>query len=85
MTVPMANEAPAAIIAHASTLLFLLLGIVGLRLLLLLNDVPTRLRRLIDQDGFAIFLGLDGQLEPTLRHGDERDSVLSVANTLCDP
>jgi hypothetical protein len=42
-------------------------------------------RRLMDQVGGKIFLGLLCQQQPRLRHVDQQHSISRIGNTLCDP
>lgn len=56
----------------ASTRLFFLLWLVGLRLLLLLGHSLRLFGRLIDQGGdVAISVGLFGKYQPSVRHVQE--------------
>jgi hypothetical protein len=62
-----------------------LIFFLGLDLLLLLHHGTRRPgKRLIDEIGGKVFLGLSCQSEPSLGHGYQQDFILGIGGVVCD-
>lgn len=58
--------------------------VVALRLLLLLNDMPRRLWRLITRTNFIVLVGLFRQMKPSIGHPEQRALAFSISHSFSD-